>query len=37
MSGLGLLNPAKKLNKAERLNMSELGAGHVQIRSLEPR
>jgi hypothetical protein len=43
MSGLGLWNLAKKSDKAgvtqdksERLDMSELGSGHVRVRSLEP-
>jgi hypothetical protein len=36
MSGLGLCNPNKDSDKAERLNMSGLGVGHVQVRSLEP-
>jgi hypothetical protein len=43
MSRLGLCNPSKKPDKArvtrdkvERSDMSGLGAGHVQIRSLEP-
>jgi hypothetical protein len=43
MFGLGLWNPAKKpdkagvtRDKAERPDMSRLGAGHVQVRSLEP-
>jgi hypothetical protein len=44
MSELGLCNLSKKpdkarvtRDKAERLDMSGLGAGHVQIMSLEPR
>jgi hypothetical protein len=43
MSGNHLWNPAKKPNKAritrdkaDRSNMSGLGAGHVRVRSLEP-
>jgi hypothetical protein len=36
MSGLGLWNPNKELDKAERSNMSGLGVGHVRVSSLEP-
>jgi hypothetical protein len=35
MSRLGLWNPVKKPDKAERPDMSELWAKHVWIRSLE--
>jgi hypothetical protein len=35
MSELGLWNPGKEPDKAERPNMSGLGAGHVWVRSLE--
>jgi hypothetical protein len=35
MSGLGLWNPDKKLDKAERSDISELGGGHVQQEPLE--
>jgi hypothetical protein len=35
MSGLGLWNPNKELDKAERPNMSGLGAGHVRPEPLK--
>jgi hypothetical protein len=35
MSGQSLWNPAAKPDKAERLDMSSLGAGHVRPESLE--
>jgi hypothetical protein len=36
MFGLGPWNPDKEPDKAERLDMFGLGAGHVRVRSLEP-
>jgi hypothetical protein len=36
MSGLGLWNPNKEPDKAERPDMSGLGVGHVRVSSLEP-
>jgi hypothetical protein len=35
MSGLGLWNPDKEPDKSERSDISGLGAGHVQVLSLE--
>jgi hypothetical protein len=35
MSGLGLWNPDKELDKAERPDMSRLGVGHVWLDPLE--
>jgi hypothetical protein len=35
MSGLGLWNPDKESDKAEKPDMSGLGAEHVRVRSLE--
>jgi hypothetical protein len=35
MSGLGLWNPDKEPDKAERSNMSGLGVVHVRVRFLE--
>jgi hypothetical protein len=36
MSGLDLCNLDKEPDKAERPDISELGVGHVRVRSLEP-